>query len=335
MVQTVGSLDWQPIAAQNNEFAAIVSVDSAVDTLWRVIVNGAPNDAPDGSPVLPNYMVIDNLANNGVVDVSYGPLIFAIPQYTRKTFPLPQSVIQVTILATVGVVNVAFVQSQYAPDDSNLFAINQASAPTVLFPHKNYAVTANQGSSDQNTYTEFAPVAADTIYNLIAAGISPLQDGWLQFVKNSGSKKVSLRPAGIDTINGIFTNAAPMIMSPGDSGILQFDGAEWNFQGHLSFLAPGIAIANAANGILLHGLGIIPQLVQQYMQCVVANNGWSVGDILYETGPVGLLVTSTALSYMLLNPWLGSVGFVNHATGAGFGMSAGQWNIVFRADAYF
>lgn len=283
MVKQVSSLDWQAVAGDPNELAAILTVDSAIDTLWRITLAGAPAYAPDGSTVTPNFLVVDNLANNGVVNIAYGPFLWVIPPFSRKTFPLPRAMQGVTILVNVGAVGVAFCQSQYAPDDANLFQIQQSAAPAMTFPPRIYTATVTQTAVDQNSWIEFIPTAADIIYNLIQGGTAPLVSGWFQFVKNTGTKNVSIKPAGTDVILGVFSNASPLILQPGDSGQLQFDGTTWNFIGHISYTSPLQSFTGNNNAAitLAHKLGFVPQLVVPYMKCKgTPDVGYTAGMII-------------------------------------------------------
>lgn len=278
MVSNVNSLSWVPLSADNGEWAAVVPLDSATDTVWLIKTLGQVLDT--AANIKPNYVIIDNMNNNGLVNVAIGPMPYQVPQYSRKTFKLPNSINHVLITIATGVVNAIFVQSQYAPDDANLLAISQATASPLLFPGKTYAVGTAQVASDQNTYTVFAPVAADISYTLIAAGIAPLQDGWLQFVRNDGTKILSITPAGTDVINGVFTNAAPLKLRTGDSGILQFDGATWHFSGHTHLLAQDVAITAGVLVTAAHGLGIVPTGVQVFLINRTADGNFLPGDKL-------------------------------------------------------
>ncbi len=102
-----------------------------------------------------------------------------------------------------------------------------------------------------------------------------------------------------------------------------------------------------ANGTLTlaHGLGAVPVLIQSYLICTTADNGYAVGDIIQMCG-AGQIYSNT--SYVTgawivpdatnLNVRFGSAaGYVyaapNKSTGAIVNLTLANWNVVFRAWA--
>lgn len=341
MVQNTNTLTWQPIAAEDDEWAAVLSLDTATDTLFRIgIVGAAPGG--DAANIRPTYIVVDNMANNGLVNISFGPFVYVVPQFTRKTYKIPISLRSLLIGATVGIVGIALVKSQYAPDDANFFDIQQnAGVFQVQFLPRSYNTNSAQVAADQNSWTTFDAVAADITYTLIAGGVAPLAAGWFQFVRNEGTKKASIKPAGGDVLNGVFTNAAPLILSPGDSGQLQFDGTSWHFIGHTTFITAAQTLAFGGGATIAHGLGIAPSAVNIYLQCITAGDGnFGVGDRVepwYMNTPnmnqnVPWLFTAssaTNLIYRQVNTIV-NPNIVDKTTGALVTITLARWELYFK-----
>jgi hypothetical protein len=92
-----------------------------------------------------------------------------------------------------------------------------------------------------------------------------------------------------------------------------------------------------------HGLGAVPFGYQVYLQCVTAENGWSVGDtVQIAQGTNGVSGTSNSLDqifyadatniHVLLSANAGSqYVWMNKSTGATVGLTIANWNILIKA----
>lgn len=232
--------------------------------------------------IVPTLLTIDNLHNNGTVTVNFGTYNFSVPPFQREKFSLPDSATKVSIAngATIGTVNAWFSDMPLADSQSNNLLIQQTAAATLTYQYQTYSVTTAQQTTDLNKSILFAGQVAPINYNLQAIA-GNVGNGWLQYVNNQGGFAVSIVPSGADTINGVFTAGSPLVLNPGDSGILTSDGAgNWYYQGKVSFRSTNIALALNGLSTQAHKLGKKPEVVRLLLVCLVADSGYSVGDEL-------------------------------------------------------
>lgn len=273
MTKSVQTLDWQ--SSPDGHWGALVAVDSSVDTIWIInLLTSQPAQFSENN-ARPRFVVVDNIANNAIAFVAFGVFVFAVSQYTRKTFPIPAGTRGVTVTATVGTVNVFITTDLVPPDDSNQLAIITASQATVLYTPVTYSGTVTAALTDNNKQIIFVPTIANMLYNLRAIGTTPIASGWLSFVANRGTKTVTITPAGADVINQL----ASLVLGPGDSGYIFCDGATWYFFGHLSFDSAEFAVTSATVlAAVNHGMGKIPDVLEPWLRCKVANLNYAIGD---------------------------------------------------------
>lgn len=225
-MQNIRNPTYNP-TINNREYVAIVPL-TVVDTAWTIFPIGTVDGEPN--PINPNWVTIDNLLNRNQVTIQYGPYEWVIPAFTRKTMRLPvptQTVIITKVLTDT--FNVFFVENpSFTPDDQDFLAIQEAARGVSLYPWVIYnAVNSPQQLTDANSTVEFIGVGIDIVYTLLDIALSGVKNGWFQFVFNNGTRPVSITPFGGDTVNGIFNNAKPFILYPGESGTLQSDGTQW------------------------------------------------------------------------------------------------------------
>lgn len=230
-MQYIQNLVYKP-TIQNSEYVARVDLSGA-DPNFTIKTTGSVDGQPNN--VDPNYFTIDNLTNNKNVTVSFGPFQnLVVPAYSRKTFKLPQPTQTVVISFLTTALTVYFVYSQnYAIDDQNFLAIQQAARGVALFPWVLYnAANSPQQTTDANCVIELLGVGFQITYTLlsIAVAANNVQNGWFQFLFNNGNRAALILPFGADTINGIFNNATPYILFPGEFGTLHSDGTQWFFK---------------------------------------------------------------------------------------------------------
>lgn len=102
------------------------------------------------------------------------------------------------------------------------------------------------------------------------------------------------------------------------------------------------AISDGGTFTLAHGMGVVPKLITAHYVCTVANNGWSVGDLMDNTavayapssggGSWGPIFAKDATNIVVR---MGSAGFLvgNKTTGAIGAGNNSQWEIVITAFA--
>lgn len=242
MAHAVQTLDWQFTNDDTTGYVALVPVDSAVDTTWNIAITTAVQRGD--RPIVPKWVTIDNISNNGIVTILYGPLSFSVPQFQRLSFQLPLNTRSVQIISTVGVVNVWFSEKQVAADVLNQLLVSQTAVKTVIYGYLTYSLTTAQSAADQNAETLFKPTLGNINYNLLPITPTPIANGWLQYIKNEGTKKLTIIPNGADLVtykNFDFTSASALTLRPGEFGILTCDGTKWHFEGN-AFYFTGINV---------------------------------------------------------------------------------------------
>lgn len=227
-MQTIRNLIYKP-TANNSDYVAQQLCNGTVDAVWQIYPIGSIDGSAD--PINPNFVTIDNLVNGTTVTIQFGPYSWVVPSYSRKSFrlPIPTNVATITLQGTT-TCNVLFVENpNFSPDDQNFLAIQQAARGVALFPFVQYnAVNSAQQVTDANSVVEFIGVAINIVYTLLdITGSGKVLNGWFQFVANQGNKPVNITPFGGDTVNGIFNNANPFTLFPGEWGTLHSDGTQW------------------------------------------------------------------------------------------------------------
>jgi hypothetical protein len=139
-----------------------------------------------------------------------------------------------------------------------------------------------------------------------------------------------------------FNAANPLVLQPGDGGILTSDGTNWYFEGEVSFEGAEILLTDNIVTVANHGLGKIPAISNIVLRCKIAEQNWAIGDEVYpgtiiESGPnqgSGIL-SFTPLAYRFNNALFISFPpvFQNKTTGARFTLTPANWRIVVRLTA--
>lgn len=344
MTQTISSLNWQPTAPSSNERVAIVKCDSAIDLNWQINILGNVSDNPFN--VDPKYLTVDNLANGSIVNVGFGPYLFTTPAFQRETYEIPNGTRLASILLSKGTVNVYLGSSKPANDISNNLLVQQTSVKTLIYGFNVYGADQPMQIADQNSNVLFNPSVADMTYSLANIPNLPVGNGWFQFIRNLGTKKVTILPFGGQFINGVFTNAAPLVLRPGDSGNLSSDGSNWFFQGEYSFESAEQALANNVVLNIPHGMGQIPASYRVLFRNKVAEQGYTVGDevefttnVFYNGASAGALdiiavsVSSSAFFVMLTDLLNNVPRTKNKSTASRFTITPSSWRIVVKATA--
>lgn len=283
MTKVVQSLVYQPTSSENQKGVTSVTVDGVLDTSWLIKIAGNVQGTPRN--VVPKFLTVDNIANNANIVVRLGAFIYTVPPYNREVFSIPTGLDAVAF--TLPSASVSFLatlsEEQLAGNNQNQLLTQQTAAATLVYTYQTYtAFPANQQLTDLNKTVQFVKPGAGTgAYNLlsIASGIS---NGWIQFIRNDSTVAADIQivPSGADTINGVFDAAHPLVLKPGDSGILSSSGTQWYFSGNISFESAEVAITAAALNTLAHGLGKKPNSVIEVLRCKTAEINWSAGDEL-------------------------------------------------------
>lgn len=337
-MQQISTLKYVATTQNGSDRVATQVCDFTVDSTWQINPTGTDIN---GDGVAPRFMIIDNVANNGIVQTTYGPFSFSIPPYTRRTFQLPDIVSSVTVVGSVGAVSVTFTEKATdVPDEINYQAV-QKSVVTNLFPFVVITATRNQSVSDAGCQIVFSAAAPITYFMIAASGF---QNGAINPVfTNKGTAPVFVVPAGIDSINGIFTNANYMTLSPGDSITLGTDGNTWYAEGELTYETSELA-ANAV-GVLSanHGLRIKPKEIEVYWRCKNADIGYSPGDEIPVSGlPANgqnntqqhsPCVADATNFYLIRGGWNGTPQIPRKDTGVQGNMTTANWALFARLRA--
>lgn len=246
-------LQWQPSGPRAKTYVASMTLAAA--NTYIIGLRNAVYQASDREP-LAQFVTIDNVANNQYVTINVGAYSFSVPPFMRDDFMLPVQLDTLSIsVGSAGTVNVYFSEEKLSNQVSNNLLVQSTAVKTLLFPFTNITVSTAQATTDTNTSVNFAPTVADISYTLLAPVTAG--NGWLQYVYNLGSKNVLITPPIGVTINGIWTNASPLTLKPGQAGTIQCDGLNWYFE---LADATGIAktfsdLANAGGALINDGAG--------------------------------------------------------------------------------
>ncbi len=166
-------------------------------------------------------------------------------------------------------------------------------------------------------------------------------------IKSNSGLDTVITPDGLETIDG----AATYTLKGGatDSVRLRNGGSRWIVESEAKtgggifseeFESADLALVNGGSHTLAHGLGTIPKQVEIYLKCVVADLGYSVGDIITPYGSLNASLSSqgavavadaTDIFIRMASP---SIGITRKDTGAVATISTvSNWRIIVRAWA--
>ena len=333
-------LNWQESAQGSNQYVATFQINGTADQNWNVPLNSTNVNAADRA-IKPRFLTVDNIFNGVPVSATFGPFTFSTPAYQRLTFTLPDNTSSVQLNLASGVTNIVVSESNVNPDVTNNLLVQQTAVKTLIYRYNTYNVTTNQSADDLNTNTNFAHVVADMQFNLLSIAGDGVGNGWTQWIKNTGTKNVQIFPNGGDLINGFFSAATPLTLSPGDGGLLTSDGANWYFAGKLSIKTATIALNNSVTASVTHNFGKRPELLRIVLTCLAANNGYAVGDTIEfsmgaanSAGASGITPFSNTTTAGFIVSSARCVA-VSKATASVFQLAVGQWNIDLTAVAWW
>ncbi len=283
MVKSIQTLNPAPWDNAGSNWVSSQTLDFSLDPLWKVTLVGNFQITPRN--IAWNWVLIDNVENINPILITFGAQYrLTLPGGSRQSFPIPESVNIVSFLGiSPEIVNVIFSERRISPDTDNLSVSIDRS--NLLFPIVNVNSSQAQTSSQGQKKVRFNP-GTDINYTLLSANTVP--NGFIQFIDNisiggnvygNEGSIVSIVPSGADLINGWFNSGArPMMLYPGDSGILISDGvSQWSYQGKLSFKQ----ILNDGNfsfAQIDHNFGRAPVGFLVTFSCRVAEHGYAIGD---------------------------------------------------------
>lgn len=114
-------------------------------------------------------------------------------------------------------------------------------------------------------------------YNLEAA--STFANGDAIHIKNIGPGTLAILPVGVETINGLYTNAAPLYLNAGDKIDLYIDESlTWQADGIITFESGALQFGESFTGNVAHNMGRKPDTVEAWLRCTGAEINYVIGD---------------------------------------------------------
>lgn len=296
MTQQISNLAYLPVTADGLKSAAVVVCDVAIDSTWAINLLGTVQGTARN--VAPKFITIDNIDNSKSVTVTLGNFTFTTPPFLRENYTVPDGVTTCNIIVQTGAVNVTISEVQLAPDATNQLLVQTTAVKTLIYQYRYYTGgTIYQSVDDQNSQVVFAgPISADYILLPIFGGA--IGNGWFQYVRNTGTGTVQIYPIGVDTLNDVFNNISPIVLQPGDSGILSSDGVQWYYVGTSGFRW---YISLTGTGVIStpHGLKVNPFGYKIVLNCFDADAGYPAGTTLQINGSTTYIDPFTGTTYVV------------------------------------
>jgi hypothetical protein len=138
-----------------------------------------------------------------------------------------------------------------------------------------------------------------------------------------------------ETIDGQTTRKA---WSGTRIGLMAISGGWKTIAGNWVVITPRQSIVAAADANIAHGQGVVPKRVSAYFVCVVADGGYSVGDLVApfndaaSSGAIGIAYggDTTNVFYVIANG--GPPRLFNKTTGVGTTIIDGDWKLILIAE---
>lgn len=229
MVQNTNVIPWEQTPGKGRVYAT--SIDFAIDQVWNFKIEGT--DASGGSDIkyVATHVVIDNLANNALVTFQYGPFVFRVSPYTRKTFPILNGSTSCSFSIQVGTVNLIFATfDPKVPDDTNSVDSTSAGSSTVVYYHTQIlnadAPTRNQSAADNNTIIGCGNTVPVTFQLLPVLGLNGYYMPGIYIFPYSVGLTIQRDAADLYFWDGT-VNATSHFLAAGESCVLACDGVSW------------------------------------------------------------------------------------------------------------
>ncbi|WP_374374836.1 hypothetical protein [Dongia sp.] len=180
---------------------------------------------------------------------------------------------------------------------------------------------------------------AGVVLSLLPAAIAG-NGGTLCVRHATTSGDVTIQADGSETLDGL----ASRKLRPGDCVLIRSDGAAWRtIAGDYSYESGEQTLTAAGLLTLAHGLGRRPYLAEVWLRCVVADNGYAVGQevlvapqnylALSIHASHSLRVDSTNIMVRIGNRATASFAYTNGTTGSEGSMTNTSWRLIARARA--
>lgn len=244
MATNIQSIVWTPLGTDGSNRVATLILDANVDTLFNINNSGTGTGDDSATNVLANWLLIDNIKNNGYVTVTLGNFTIQVPPYQRESIGIPSGTRLIAIQLFTGVIGVTLSEARLVDNQSNALLVSQTSVKTLIYSYLYYNTTTAQVISDGNSSILFTPTASNMEYDLLNVLGGGVGNGFYIRVQNGGTKLVTIRPDAADTINSPlvaqYTNSNPLILIPGDSGVLTSDGFKWFYVADVNLADPWV-----------------------------------------------------------------------------------------------
>lgn len=228
MTQTVAVIPWEQTPGKGRVYAT--AIDALIDANWEFKIEGT--DASGGSDIkyTATHVVIDNLSNNALVTFQYGPFVFRVSPYTRKTFPILNGSTSVLFMVTTGVVNLIFATfDPRVPDDTNSVDSTSAGSATVVYQHKQFsngdAPLKVMVPGDNGYMIEFANTIALTYELADPSTVTNFYSPMIYAFPYSIGVTIDRGVGAFLWDNG--ANVASLSLAPGEAAMLSSDGVSW------------------------------------------------------------------------------------------------------------
>ena len=336
MTQIVSAITWTATDSTQNHYAAVVQCDGSVDTSWNIGVQGTDLS---GAAIQALFATVDNSANNAICTALFGPFSFTVPPFTRRTFQLPAVQSEFDVLVVLGVVAVTFTNyDANTPDEQNLVAVQQATQ-NVAYPFITIIASRGQLTSDGN---HSLIMSGGAVINYSLQQANTISNGYYNpVIVNRGSNIAAILPFAGDTINGLYTTANSLVLSPGDSVTLGCDGTTWWAEGEITYVSPVWPLATVAAYSQPHTLRQKPYRIELFLRCLTAEGGYAVGDeIPYSPeaahGQASIsnfvgFAADAANIYFNRPTWNGVLTLANKSANSYFSLTPANWGFVARA----
>jgi hypothetical protein len=132
MVQRISALSWVPMGANNTKRVAFIALNFATDPNYEIQLRGTATGDNDASNVVPNWLQIDNLANNALLTLTFGSVVFRVQPYSRQNFPIDGTMQFATVNIPSGSASLWLSEQRLSDDAENSVAAGAAANAALL-----------------------------------------------------------------------------------------------------------------------------------------------------------------------------------------------------------
>jgi hypothetical protein len=222
---------------KQGHIAAVVQCDWTANSSVSVNTNSF---SFQGSPIEKRIdrVLVDNTQNKGIVTVGFLGLQLSVSPYQRQNISLPDKVNTITVSGTIGQCTLIFSNGgELAQDTLNNYLSSINAGTTGLFAVNKYNASQALTSADLNKTLVLSSATAQTL-TFPSIANTPIANGIIILVQNTGTGTYTLTPDALDNFNG-GASGASITIPGGDSLFIVTDGIH-------SWFAKYIAKANPA-----------------------------------------------------------------------------------------